>query len=105
MAIAGYVKVGDPLDPSPHVHAPQFNLKVSGVELLAGARVLALRGVELEVAVERVTEAPLPRDVVGEIDLAALDLAPGVEHPLFITARQRDQSRVWSSPIFLTTID
>jgi hypothetical protein len=93
------------LDAPPHVHAPQFNLKVSGAELLAGSRVLALRGIELEVAVERVTEAALPRDVGGEIDLAALDLAPHVEHPLFLTARQRDQSRVWTSPIFLTTID
>ena len=27
---------------------------------------------------------------------------PGREHPLFICARQRDQSRVWTSALFLT---
>ncbi|MGO4716942.1 hypothetical protein [Bradyrhizobium sp. 2TAF24] len=101
-AIAGYVKVGDPLRPRPHVHAPHFALTVSGEELFAGARALTLSGVELEVAVERIADGPLPRDVGGEIDLSALDLARGREHPLFVTARQRDQSRIWTSPIFLT---
>ncbi|RZN33567.1 hypothetical protein [Bradyrhizobium sp. Leo121] len=100
--IAGYVKVGDPLSPSPHVHAPQFSLEISGTDLLAGGRALALSGIELEVAVERVSDVALPRDVGGEIDLSGFDLTSGVEHPLFITARQRDQSRIWTSPLFLT---
>lgn len=100
--IAGYVKVGDPLRPPPHVHAPRFELAVSGSQLAAGSRSLTLSGVELEVVVERIADGPLPRDVAGEIDLGALDLAPGREHPLFVTARQHDQSRVWTSPIFLT---
>jgi hypothetical protein len=38
----------------------------------------------------------------GKIELAPLNLQPGREHPLFICARQRDQSRVWTSALFLT---
>ncbi|MDL2403558.1 hypothetical protein [Rhizobium mayense] len=43
---------------------------------------------------------PLSRDLAGEISLHELELDPGREHPLFITARQRDQSRIWTSPLF-----
>nr|WP_238543586.1 hypothetical protein [Pseudomonas sp. GM79] len=38
----------------------------------------------------------------GQIELARLNLEQGREHPLFICARQRDQSRVWTSALFLT---
>ncbi|MCK1465262.1 hypothetical protein IVB34_44635 [Bradyrhizobium sp. 2] len=103
-AITGYVKVGDALQPPPHVHAPQFSLKATGADLLERRCTRALSGIELEVTIERVTEGALPRDVGGEIDLSPLGLAKGVEHPLFITARQRDQSRIWTSPVFLTPV-
>jgi len=36
------------------------------------------------------------------IELARLNLQPGREHPLFICARQRDQSKEWTSALFLT---
>lgn len=102
--ITGYVKVGDALQPPPHVHAPQFSLKATGADLLESGCARALSGIELEVTIERVTEGALPRDVGGEIDLSPLGLKKGVEHPLFITARQRDQSRIWTSPVFLTPV-
>jgi len=35
-----------------------------------------------------------------EIYIDALKLEKGREHPLFITARQTDQSRIWTSPLF-----
>ncbi|AYG69376.1 MULTISPECIES: hypothetical protein [unclassified Rhizobium] len=98
----GYSKIGDPLQPPPHVHAPKASLEVSGKDLLAkGSVTLDLPGVELRLVVERVTDQPLPRDLAGEISLHELELAPAREHPLFITARQRDQSRIWTSPLFL----
>ncbi|MEO7495134.1 MAG: hypothetical protein ABIT83_17980 [Massilia sp.] len=101
--IDGYIKVGDPLQPQAFVHAPTVSLAVSGEDLLAQARVeQRLAGEELHVAVERISGAELPRDVGGEIALAGLNLAPGREHPLFIAARQRDQSRVWTSAVFVT---
>jgi hypothetical protein len=98
----GYVKVGDPLQPPPHVDAPTARLVVSGDELLASGQVsLNIPGVELRLVVEQITEAALPRDVGGKIDIAALQLEKGREHPLFVTARQTDQSRVWTSPLFV----
>ncbi|ANM13365.1 MULTISPECIES: hypothetical protein [unclassified Rhizobium] len=99
----GYSKIGDPLQPPPHVHAPEARLELNGKDLIAkGSVTLDLPGVELRLIVERVTDQPLPRDLAGEILLRDLTLDPEREHPLFITARQRDQSRIWTSPLFLT---
>jgi hypothetical protein len=78
-------------------------LSLAGEELLAAGGVeQKLPGAELSVALERISAGALPREVAGSIALAELELEPGREHPLFITARQRDQSRVWTSALFLT---
>jgi hypothetical protein len=101
--IDGYIKVGDPLHPQPHVHAPEFELVVTGAELLQTDMVeKILPGAELRFAIERISANPLPREVHGTIDLKQLGLETGREHPLFISARQRDQSRVWTSALFVT---
>jgi hypothetical protein len=101
--IDSYIKVGDPLEPQAYIHAPEAVLSLSGEELLAAAGIeRKLPGAELSVAVERISAGALPRAIVGAIPLAELKLEPGREHPLFITARQRDQSRVWTSALFLT---
>jgi hypothetical protein len=100
--IDSYVKVGDPLKPQPNVHAPEVQLELDGDLLLETVSVSkALAGAELSVSIERITDQELPRDVSGLIDLKTLNLANGHEHPLFIAARQRDQSRVWTSALFL----
>ncbi|MBY5707972.1 hypothetical protein HFO38_35810, partial [Rhizobium leguminosarum] len=99
----GYSKIGDPLQPPPHVHAPEVSLEVRGSELIEkGAISIDLAGVELRLVLERVTDHSLPRDLSGEIAIADLCLQEGREHPLFLTARQRDQSRLWTSPLFMT---
>jgi hypothetical protein len=101
--IDSYIKVGDPLEPQAWVHAPEIALSIVGEELLDAIAVeRKLPGAELSVAVERISAGVLPREVAGAIPLAELKLEPGREHPLFITARQRDQSRVWTSALFLT---
>lgn len=100
----GYVKVGDPLDPPPHIDLPAAHLAVLGDELLSkGEIVLDLPGVELRLTLDCITESALPRDASGAIDISTLGLEEGREHPLFITARQVDQSRIWTSPLFLRT--
>lgn len=102
-AIGTYVKVGDPLNPPANPHAPEATITVTGDALLAERRVVTtLPGAELELAVERVTTGALPRDLAGAIDLAGLGLETGAEHPLFLAARQRDQSRLWTSALFVT---
>ncbi|KAF0813724.1 hypothetical protein IGB42_02077 [Andreprevotia sp. IGB-42] len=101
--IDSYIKVGDPLQPQAHVHAPHAEIAVTGTALRQQASHRQdLAGTELHITLERITAAALPREVQGEIDLGALQLAAGTEHPLFITARQRDQSRVWTSALFVT---
>ncbi len=90
-------------EPQPYVHAPTVLMTLSGEQLLAQSQVVEeLPGAELKVSLERVTAAALPRELQGTIELARLGLEPGREHPLFICARQRDQSRVWTSALFLT---
>jgi len=75
----------------------------SGEALIAASRVTReLPGAELHATLERVTAVPLPREVRGAIPVADLDLARDGEHALYITARQRDQSRIWSSALFVT---
>lgn len=101
--VDSYIKVGDALTPQPHVHAPVATLTVTGDQLLAQGEVhQRLSGAELQVSLEQMTQQQLPREVQGRIALDALGLEEGKEHPLFICARQRDQSRVWTSAIFLT---
>lgn len=101
--LSGYTKVGDPLQPPAHTACPTVSLETSGQDLLTkGGVVLDIPGVELRLAVERVTGSELPRDIAGTIQWPALNLRPGCDHALFLTARQRDQSRVWTSPLFLT---
>lgn len=101
--IDSYIKVGDPLAPQPYVHAPEVALDLEGEALLAQPTVVRqLPGTELKVTIERMTDQPLPREVSGQIAWNTLNLAPTGEHPLFIAARQRDQSRVWTSALFIS---
>ncbi len=101
--IDNYTKVGDPANPEAFVHAPNVEVALTGDDLLAqGQHVVQLPGAELKLSLERMTALTLPREVQGELQLSELRLQPGREHPLFICARQRDQSRVWTSALFLT---
>lgn len=77
-------------------------MELSGEEFLAQYQVIEkLPGTELKVSLERTTAASLPRELQGTIELAQMNLQPGREHPLFICARQRDQSKAWTSALFL----
>jgi len=101
--IDSYIKVGDPLAPQPNVHAPEVHLEIEGMVLLEQHSITQeLSGAELMVSIEQITDKVLPRDISGLIDLKGLNLARGREHPLFMTARQQDQSRVWTSALFLS---
>ncbi|WP_223881552.1 hypothetical protein [Affinibrenneria salicis] len=103
LTIDGYVKVGDARTPQPHAFAPTFETEVKGADLLARGKIgFSLAGVELEVEIEAITAAALPIEVAGEIELSRLTMADKKEHALFLSARQKDQSRVWTSALFLT---
>ena len=100
--IDSYVKVGDPLKRNPFVHAPQFSWEISGVELLdAGGLKLDLGGTELFLAMERLTEKPLPINLTGSIEINPENADFG-HRPVYFFGRQRDDSKVWSSALFMT---
>ena len=99
--IDAYVKVGNPLEGNPFVHCPTFDWEVPGAELLeSGTLRRELGGTELFLAIERVTDATLPRDVAG-----ALEIPPGNGphgfRPVYFCGRQADDAKVWTSALFI----
>lgn len=96
------MNVGDPLAGNPFAHAPVFRFEISGADLLArGSSRHALGGTELFVAVERLTDKPLPVDLAGSVEVDAKN-APFGLRPVYFFGRQRDDSKVWSSALFIT---
>jgi len=99
--IDSYVKVGDPLQRNPFVHRPDFHWEVSGADLLRDGRLqLELGGTELFLALERLTDAELPRTVAGQLKVAPGN-APFGYRPVYFHGRQRDDSKIWSSAHFI----
>lgn len=99
--IDSFVKVGDPLQPNPFVHRPDFHWEVSGADLLQAGRLqLDLGGTELFVALERLTDAPLPQSVEGVVAVAPQN-APFGFRPVYFHGRQRNDSKAWSSAHFI----
>ncbi|MGI9384878.1 MAG: hypothetical protein ACR2PO_17130 [Methyloligellaceae bacterium] len=100
--IDGYVKVGNPLDGNPFVHCPAFEFEVSGAELLEhGALRKELGGTELFVAVERIADADLPRDVSGEFKVDTKN-GPHGFRPVYLQGRQIDDAKAWTSAMYIT---
>lgn len=101
--IDGYVKVGNPLDGNPFVHCPEFDWTVTGRELLASDGVVRrdLGGTEVFLAVERLSDAAMPRDVSGSFEIKPVN-GPHGHQPVFLRARQVDDHKVWTSAMFIT---
>lgn len=100
--IDSYVKVGDPLAGNPFEHCPSFAWEVEGSELLAkGALRLELGGAELFVALERMTDQPLPRDIEGSLKIEPRN-GPHGHRAVYVAGRQVDDAKAWSSPLFIT---
>ncbi len=100
--IHGYVKVGNPLDGNPFVHCPEFELEVSGAELLRdGIIKKELGGIELFVAVERMAATEMPRDISGSFKIDAKN-GPHGHRPIWLQGRQRDDGKAWTSAMYIT---
>ncbi|MDX1409054.1 MAG: hypothetical protein R3330_12990, partial [Saprospiraceae bacterium] len=99
--IDGYVKVGNPLDGNPFAHCPEFELQFSGAELLERSVIRKeLGGTELFIAVERMSEAPLPRDVSGTLQINP-ENGPHGFRPVYLMGRQLDDAKAWASAMFI----
>jgi hypothetical protein len=100
--IDGYSKIGDPAKGHPFEHCPSFHWEVSGADLLSGGRLgHDLGGVDLFLALERLTDQPLPREVSGRITVEAKN-GPHGFRPVYFAARQIDDAKVWTSPLYIT---
>ncbi|MCB1787909.1 MAG: hypothetical protein H6953_02290 [Chromatiaceae bacterium] len=100
--IDGYVKVGDPLKGNPFVHCPTFTWEVSGQELLDAARLKKdLPGVDMFLALERMSDSAAPREVRGSFEVGPRN-GPHGHRPVYLLARQVDDAKVWTSALFIT---
>jgi hypothetical protein len=103
--IDGYVKVGDPSKPNPFVHCPTFAWEISGAELIAASRLeKSLPGVEMFLAIERMSEVETPRDVSGVVEIEPENGPHGFK-PIYFLARQIDDAKIWTSAMFITFVD
>jgi hypothetical protein len=100
-SIDGYVKVGDPMAGNPFVHCPGFAWEIACAELIGASRLQKdLPGVEMFLALERMSEKPAPRDVSGIIEVAP-ENGPHGHRPVYMLARQIDDAKVWTSAMFI----
>ena len=76
--------------------------QISGAQLLEeGGLRLELGGAELFLALERLTEQTLPAEVSGTLEIDARN-GPFGHRPVYFFGRQQDDSKVWSSALFVT---
>ncbi|WP_455217195.1 hypothetical protein [Kaarinaea lacus] len=99
--IDGYVKVGNPLDGNPFVHCPSFTWEITGEELInGGALRKELGGAELFLALERLSDAAMSREVTGTLQIEP-ENGPHGFRPVYLAARQIDDGKVWTSAMFI----
>ena len=100
--IDGYVKVGDPLKGNPFVHCPSFIWETTGAELLEAARLKKdLPGVDMFLAMERMSDWSTPREVSGSFEVGAKN-GPHGHRPVYLLARQVDDAKIWTTALFIT---
>ncbi len=93
--------IGGP-GPASFEHCPSVSWEVSGAELLQSGRLRReLGGAGLFVALERLADAPMPREVSGEMVVDAVN-GPHGHRPVYLVGRQIDDTKVWTSPLFMS---
>jgi hypothetical protein len=102
--IDAYNKTGPALERNPDPLTPGIERTVTGNDLLTQGRLVwELGGAELFVAVERLTDQALPLRVTGTHTIAPAN-GPHGHRALYLFARERDDHKVWTSPLFPTFI-
>lgn len=100
--IDAYNKAGNPLARNPDKHTPGGSWEISGTELLENGLIhYDLGGAELFVAVERVTAKALPVRIQGSFLIEPLPPDIRSNRALHLFARERDDAKVWTSPLFV----
>jgi hypothetical protein len=102
LEIDAYNKTGSALDRNRDPVTPGTAQVVSGADLLANDDVRwELGGAELFVAVERLTELSLPLRIKDAFTVEPVN-GPHGHRALYLFARERDDAKVWTSPLFVT---
>lgn len=105
--IDAYNKTGDALARNPDPVTPGATREFSGADLIAapgnGLR-WELGGAELFLAAERLSFGPLPSRVEGLVTVPDSN-GPHGHRALYLFARERDDAKVWTSPLFVTFRD
>jgi hypothetical protein len=100
-SIGGYVKVGDPRTGSSFAHQPEFQLEIAGSRLLRDGNVVErLAGIDMTVAVERLSDKDMPRDVAGSFIVEPVN-GPHGHRQIYLVARQRDGAMVYTSALIV----
>ena len=97
----GYVKVGDVLEGNPHKAQPVFEQDSSAEEAAKdGGKVIEIKGgADLFVSAEIVSDAPLPRDINGEIVVKGK--SQGERQAVYFVGREWNGGKVITSPLFI----
>ncbi|WNZ25365.1 DUF3604 domain-containing protein [Leptolyngbya sp. NK1-12] len=99
--IGSYTKVGSPLQPNPYIHCPEFTWEFTGQELLKHHHLRRdLGGAELFLAVDQISQQEMPRDIKGCFVVEPQSSPHGFV-PVYLFGRQVDDSKVWTSPLFI----
>lgn len=99
--IDAYNKTGDALARNPDLLVPRATRSFTGEELLASAALRwELGGAELFLAAERLSERPLPTTVRGTLTVPP-GHGPHGHRAVYVFARERDDAKIWTSPLFL----
>ncbi|KOP22803.1 hypothetical protein AMR41_29545 [Hapalosiphon sp. MRB220] len=100
--IDSYTKVGSPLRRNPYIHCPEFTWEFSGQDIKKqGILRQELGGTELFLAIEQLSATPMSRDISGSFILEP-ESSPYGFVPVYISGRQIDDSKVWTSPLFIS---
>ncbi len=102
--IDAYNKAGDALARNPDPVTPGATREFSGGDLLSvpdGALRWELGGAELFLAAERLSSSPLPARLEGVVTVPPIN-GPHGHRALYLHARERDDAKVWTSPLFVT---
>ncbi|HEY9153822.1 MAG TPA: hypothetical protein VIM69_01755, partial [Opitutaceae bacterium] len=99
--VDSYNKTGSPIERHRDPRVAPLRETISGAELLKTHHLeRSLGGAELFVAVELLTDQALPLKIEEDVALQ-LSLGANAHKALYLFARERDDAKVWTSPIFV----
>jgi hypothetical protein len=103
LAIGAFRKTSDALSFHPDPQAPGVRTTLTGKQLLAQGHIdHPLDGKDLFVSVERVTDQALPCDLTATHRYVPTP-GPHAHRALYVFARERNDDKIWTSPLFIHT--